>query len=193
MLSYYRYTPLLITLNMIRLIQVAILSWSADSFTHNWVPWKLKTICQCVVDVWTGNMSVIISWPRCQRHSLYLARVLHIRWLRSADFDISIRLGRVGRILWVWSITTKASRSLQIQWRIHPIFTHHENHTPWYYFPRIHPSSRPILDIWIRIPKTEIIAVQKIRRDGYLINTRVYHSDCVVIVIDLPHIVFSGI
>jgi hypothetical protein len=82
-------------------------------------------------NVWTINIwGIYISWQRCQKHSLYLARVLHIRCIRSAHFDISIPLGRVGRILWVWSIT-KPTTSPQIKWRTHRIFTHHENPTLW--------------------------------------------------------------
>ena len=109
-----------VALKMVRLIEEAIIVVSsAITFTNtNTIePWKLKTIYQFIVDVCTGDIWVIIiCWPRSPKHLLYLARVLHFGYVGYTNCNISIPLGIRYRRRVVIII---ASRSVQIQWRIH--------------------------------------------------------------------------
>ena len=130
-MALFTYGKVADALKMVRVIEVAIIEVvsSAITFTITFEPWKLKTIYQFIVDVCTGDILVIIiCWPRSQKHLLYLARVLHLGCGGFTDFNISIPLGIRYRRRVVIII---ASRSVQIQWRIHWFFTAHPNQTPW--------------------------------------------------------------
>ncbi len=115
-------------MNLVRVIEVATIAlFSAIIITITLEPWELKTIYQFI----TGN-NWVISRPICQKRCLiYFARILHILCLCCTIYNISIiplgmRYRSVGRVLSI----VNASRSVQIEWRIHWIFTAHEDHTP---------------------------------------------------------------
>ena len=99
-------------LNTVRIIEVAVIAVScAITFTISFEQWKLKTIYQFIVDVFTGNIWIITCWPRCPKHVLYFARLLHLGCVGYTNFKISIPLGIRYRRKVVIII---ASRSVQI-------------------------------------------------------------------------------
>ena len=115
-------------LNMVRVIEVAFgkLS-SANTLTITSEPWNLKTIYQFIVEIFTGHIWVIISWPRCLSYLLYSTQVCHFGCIRFSNFNIAIPLG----MRYIIRRVVNASRSVQTVQRIQRFFTAHENHNPW--------------------------------------------------------------
>ena len=125
------YLPTSAALNMVLVIEVAIgVLTFANTFTITLEPWNLKTIYQFIVDVFTGDIWVIVSRPRCQEHLLYFTQVHHIGCIRSTNLNISIPLEMRSRSVRRRLSIVNASRSAQIEWRIHWLFTAHQNHIP---------------------------------------------------------------